>query len=86
MRLRRTTKHENKLMFSEASTSQEGHSVIQASVVGDCLKVGSTYVMTQIPPIRLTRAGKGTTFCRTRKREGRMTPDLCTAFEELKKL
>ena len=29
--------------------------------------------MTQIPPIRLTRAGKGTTFCRTRKREGRMT-------------
>src|ERR1700730_13983891 len=35
--------------------------------------------MTQIPPIRLTRAGKGTTFCRTRKREGRMTvsaPDL----------
>src|SRR5204862_2060102 len=37
------------------------------------------YVMTQIPPIRLTRAGKGITFCRTRKREGRMTvsaPDL----------
>jgi hypothetical protein len=36
-------------------------------------------VTTQIPPIRLTRAGKGTTFCRTRKREGRMTvsaPDL----------
>src|SRR5205823_15071730 len=35
--------------------------------------------MTQIPPIRLTRAGKGITFCRTRKREGRMTvsaPDL----------
>src|SRR5215467_11804085 len=35
--------------------------------------------MTQIPPMRLTRAGKGTTFCRTRKREGRMTvsaPDL----------
>src|SRR5579862_4842358 len=35
--------------------------------------------MTQIPSIRLTRAGKGTTFCRTRKREGRMTvsaPDL----------
>src|SRR5438445_11585560 len=29
--------------------------------------------MTQIPPIRLTRAGKGITFCRTRKREGRMT-------------
>jgi len=29
--------------------------------------------MTQIPPIRLTRAGKGTTVCRTRKREGRMT-------------
>src|SRR5467141_632130 len=35
--------------------------------------------MTQIPPIRLTRAGKGITFCRTRKREGRMAvsaPDL----------
>src|SRR4030095_14173219 len=35
--------------------------------------------MTQIPPMRLTRAGKGITFCRTRKREGRMTvsaPDL----------
>ena len=35
--------------------------------------------MTQIPPITLTRAGKGITFCRTRKREGRMTasaPDL----------
>src|SRR6059058_2708756 len=29
--------------------------------------------MTQIPPMRLTRAGKGTTVCRTRKREGRMT-------------
>src|SRR5215470_16065278 len=29
--------------------------------------------MTQIPPIRLTRAGKGTTVCRTRKWEGRMT-------------
>jgi hypothetical protein len=35
--------------------------------------------MAKIPPIRLTRAGKGITFCRTRKREGRMTvsaPDL----------
>src|SRR6202011_3528013 len=30
-------------------------------------------VTTQIPLTRLTRVGKGTTFCRTRKREGRMT-------------
>jgi hypothetical protein len=42
---------------SAASHVETGQLVIQASVVGDCLKVGS-YVMTQIPSIRLTRAGK----------------------------
>jgi len=44
----------------------------------DCLEVGSS-VWRPIPSIRLTRARKGTTICRTRKREGRMTvsaPDL----------
>ena len=30
-------------------------------------------MVTEIPLSRLTRAGKGTTLCRTRKREGRMT-------------
>ena len=35
----RTTKHEN--MVQRASHVETGQSVIQASVVGDCLKVGS---------------------------------------------
>src|SRR5215469_2409178 len=39
MRLWRTTKHENKA--PRASHLETGQSVIQASVVGDCLKVGS---------------------------------------------
>jgi hypothetical protein len=29
-------------------------------------------VWTSIPSVRLTRAGKGTTICRTQKREGRI--------------
>jgi len=39
MRLWRTTKHENRVQ--RASYVETGQSVIQASVVGDCLKVGS---------------------------------------------
>jgi hypothetical protein len=35
------------------------------------LKVGSNLVR-EIPLIRLTRVGKGTTFCRTWKQEGRI--------------
>jgi len=41
MRFWRTTKHENRVQ--RASYVETGHSVIQASVVGDCLKVGSLY-------------------------------------------
>ena len=68
MRLRRTTEHENEV---QGNTEVTGQSVVQASVDGGCLEVGFS-VMTPIPSIRLTRAGTGTTFCRTRKREGRM--------------
>src|SRR5215470_5437647 len=39
MRLWRTTKHENRVQ--RAGYAETGQSVIQASVVGDCLKVGS---------------------------------------------
>jgi nuclear transport factor 2 (NTF2) superfamily protein len=39
MRLWRATKHENRVQ--RASHVETGQSVIQASVVGDCLKVGS---------------------------------------------
>src|ERR1700747_171314 len=39
MRLWRTTKHENRVQ--QTSYTETGRSVIQASVVGDCLKVGS---------------------------------------------
>src|SRR3989442_11277695 len=71
MRLRRTTKHENRVQRAASRTRvslcykhpwmaiawRSGHSL-----------------RTQIPHKRLTRAGKGnTTICRTRKREGRMT-------------
>jgi hypothetical protein len=59
----RATKHENGVQ--RASHVEMGQSVIQASVVGDCLKVPSL-CDDKIPPIRLTRAGKGITFCRTR--------------------
>jgi len=46
--------------------------VVQASLRDDCLEVGTHSVTTQIPRKRLTRAGKGTTICRTWKREGRV--------------
>jgi hypothetical protein len=39
MRLWRTTKHENRVQ--RASYVETGQSVIQASVIGDCLKVDS---------------------------------------------
>jgi len=46
--------------------------VVQESLWDDCLEVGTHSVTTQIPRKRLTRAGKGTTICRTWKREGRV--------------
>jgi hypothetical protein len=51
-------------------TSQTGQPVVQA-FVGDCLEVGDICERA-IPLDRLTRAGKGITFCRTWKQEGRM--------------
>src|SRR6266478_4607708 len=69
MRRWRTTEHENGFQQEEAGSV----SVVQALVVSDCLKVVLKLATTQIPLNRLTRVGKGTTFCRTRKREGRMT-------------
>jgi len=45
--------------------------VVQAFVVGDCLKVGSDSVTTQIPLMRLTRVGK-VPLSRTWKQEGRI--------------
>ena len=45
--------------------------MLQASEDGGCLEVGLGG--TPIPRYRLTRAGIGTTFGRTWKREGRMT-------------
>ena len=50
---------------------ETGQSVVQASLRDDCLEVGTHSVTTPIPRKRLTRAGKGTTFCRTQKWEGR---------------
>jgi hypothetical protein len=70
MRLRRTTWDENAVQSS--CGEEAGQPVIQATLESDCLKVGTNSVTTQIPLRRLTRAGKGTTFCRTRKREGRI--------------
>src|SRR6266436_7846028 len=69
MRRWRTTEHENGFQQEEAGSV----SVVQALVVSDCLKVVLKLATTQIPLNRLTRVGKGTTFCRTRKWEGRMT-------------
>jgi hypothetical protein len=46
--------------------------VVQAFVEAIAWRSGNP-VVTEIPHSRLTRAGKGTTFCRTRKWEGRMT-------------
>src|SRR6266446_2631934 len=64
MRRWRTTEHENGFQQEEAGSV----SVVQALVVSDCLKVVLKLATTQIPLNRLTRVGKGTTFCRTRKR------------------
>src|ERR1700730_17871974 len=69
MRRWRTTEHENGFQQEEAGSV----CVVQALVVSDCLKVVLKLATTQIPQIRLTRAGEGTTFCRTWKQEGRMT-------------
>jgi hypothetical protein len=41
MRLQRTTKHENKV---ERAGCQTGQSMIQATLDGDCLEVGKTFV------------------------------------------
>ncbi len=63
MRLRRTTWDEN-----GAQQRRGDGSVCDTSIVGrDCLEVGTYSVTTQIPRRRLTRAGKGITFCRTRE-------------------
>jgi hypothetical protein len=67
-----------KIGFRGACHIETNQSVIQAFVVGDCLKVGSLCDDTD-PTDKTDRAGKGITFCRTRKRVGRMTvsaPDL----------
>jgi hypothetical protein len=64
MRRWRTTWDENAVQSS--SGEEAGQPVIQASLEGDCLKVDTNSVTTQIPLRRLARAGKGTTFCRTR--------------------
>src|SRR5216684_8064762 len=69
MRRWRTTEHENGFQQEEAGSV----CVVQALVVSDCLKVVLKLATTQIPLNRLTRVGKGTTFCRTWKQEGRMT-------------
>ncbi len=64
MRLWRTTWHENVV---QKQYRWAGQPVIQATLDGDCLEVGTYSVTTQIPRRRLTRAGKGITFCRTRE-------------------
>ncbi len=71
MRRRRTTSHENGVRQAGSGggsvpcgTSMRG---------GRLLKGRFNSVTTQIPQTRLTRAGKGITFCRTWKQEGRMT-------------
>src|SRR5436309_2112946 len=64
MRLRRTTEHENE---------RNGRSVVQAFAAGRLLGGRDLLVRTTIPQNRLTRAGKGTTFCHTWKQEGRVT-------------
>src|ERR1700758_3607067 len=50
-------------------------SLCGTSIRGERLLEGRSNdsVTTQIPQMRLTRVGKGTTFCRTWKQEGRMT-------------
>jgi hypothetical protein len=82
MRLWRTTKHENRVQ--QTSYIETSGAVIQASVVGDCLKVGS--LCDDTDPADKTDPGKGITVCRTRKREGRMTvsaPDLRRSNRQL---
>jgi len=54
MRRRRTTSHE--YGFGRQDPEAGSVSVVQAFVVGDCLKVVLNSVTTQIPLSRLTRA------------------------------
>src|SRR2546429_5806697 len=54
MRLWRTTWHENEV---QKQYRWAGQPVIQATLDGDCLEVGTYSVTTQIPRRRLTRAG-----------------------------
>ena len=66
MRLRRTSSV--KIGLRGLATSESG-SVCDTSIFCWRLLEGSVvYEMRQIPSIRLTRGGKGTAFCRTRRR------------------
>jgi hypothetical protein len=40
MRLRRTTRYENEVQTASGEKGRKGQSVVQASLVGDCLEVG----------------------------------------------
>src|ERR1700730_679532 len=69
MRLRRTTKHENRVQRTGLRRRvSRGTSTCGWRLLGGREKS----VWTSIPSLRLTRAGKGITICRTRKREGRI--------------
>jgi hypothetical protein len=64
MRLRRTTWHENR---GQRSTTAAGQSVWYKHRWKAIAWRSRFSVVTKIPHDRLTRAGKGITFCRTRK-------------------
>jgi hypothetical protein len=67
MRLRRTTKHENRVQ--RAGPRRRVSLWYKHPWMAVARRSGNA-VWTSIPSDRLTRAGKGTTICRTRKREG----------------
>ena len=71
MRRWRTTEHENGV---HRRGFRPQVSLCGTSIRGERLLEGRSFsVTTQIPQTRLTRVGKGITFCRTWKQEGRMT-------------
>ena len=69
MRLRRTPKDENRVQ--RAGPSGRVSLWYKLPWMAVAWRSGNA-VWTSIPSIRLTRAGKGTTICRTQKREGRI--------------
>ena len=71
MRLRRTTSHENGVQSSVEERSQPVNLCYKQPRLAIAWR--SAHGGTPIPRYRLTRAGIGTTFGRTWKREGRMT-------------